>query len=599
MALSRKRAIARFPVLEALLARFTPGERLALYALAIVLAASVLALLLQISSYASETVPVRGGTLTEGEVGPARFINPVLALSGADEDLTELVYSGLMRARPDGSYVPDLASSYDVSSDGTVYTFHLRPGATFQDGTPVTSADVLFTISLAQNPDVRSPREADWVGVTIAAPDAETVQFTLPHAYAPFIEDTTMGILPKHLWQDVSAKELPFNPLNTHPVGSGPYRIANAATDATGAITRYDLVPFEQFALGAPYLKRISFLFYPNEDAMIQALNQKRIDAVAGISPDELASVTRADLDLASVTLPRVFGVFFNQNHAAVLADASVRAALNAALDKQAIVDAVLGGYGTTLDGPVPPNTTTGRGAVATAPHAFSASAAAAPATTTIDQAKLDAARAILEQGGWSFAPASTSTPADGLAGTWTKKSAPLRFTIATADEPELVATAKQAVAAWRRLGVDVTLQVYPLSEFNNTVLRPRDYDAILFGEVVGRSLDLFAFWHSSQRNDPGLNLAMYTNSHADEYLSEARAERSPAARAKLYAQFAAAVEKDQPAVFLYAPQFLYLVPTGIHGVVLGSLTMPADRFLNAYQWYANTTSVWSIFTSQ
>jgi peptide/nickel transport system substrate-binding protein len=587
--LAKERSVPHISKLESLLKRFSTGERLVLYALSILLAGSAFVLLMSLSARASVTVPVQGGSLTEGEVGPARFINPLLTLSQPDFDITELVYSGLMRAQPDGSYIPDLASSYEISADGTTYTFHLRTNATFQDGTPVSAGDVLYTVQLAQNPDIKSPRQADWIGVSVSAPDTHTIVFKLPHPYAPFIEDTTMGILPKHLWQNVSAEEFPFSPLNTHPVGSGPYRVTKVTTDSTGSATRYDLAPFQKFVLGAPYLGRISFIFYSNDADLIKAFDAHQIDAIAGASPLDLPSLKRTDVDIATMPLPRTFAVFLNQNHAPVLADSAVRGALDAAVDKNGLVNSVLNGYGAVLDGPIPPDVS--GDVVPAMPTVFTNKSTSAATTSASSFA--DHARAILQKGGWAF---------DSSASVWKKTSGKtklqLSFTLATADEPELVATAKAIVADWNAAGIKVSLQVYPLSELNTNVIRPRSYDALLFGEVDGRSLDLFAFWHSSQRNDPGLNLAMYANTKADALLSQARATTDERARNKLYAQFAAIVAKDQPAIFLYSPEFIYIVPTTLEGIQIGALTTPAERYLNVYQWYTDTKQVWSIFTN-
>lgn len=598
-----------------------------LYVLTAVLAVSVLVMVSAVDKSVSVTIPARGGTLVEGEVGPARFINPILTLSQPDQDLTALVYSGLMRQLPDGTLVPDLASSYSVSPDGTTYTFTIRPNAKFQDGTPVTAADVLFTVAEAQDPNLKSPQEADWAGVTATSPDPQTVVFTLAHAYAPFIEDTTLGILPKHLWQNVSDEEFPFDSLNTHPVGSGPYRVASVQTDSTGSATRYDLVPFSGYALGDPYLSRITFLFYPDDATMEKAFDQGQIQAMADISPADLASLSPQNADVIMSPLPRVYGVFFNQGHNPVLADASVRAALNDAVDKQSVVNTALDGYGVTLDGPIPPDvlgdvtpetvvpltdaskmnpvavsTPSTASPFSTQPSqtatARQASSSVSTSTSTSTQASSTpevagessyaaAARADLENGGWSY---STTD------GAWEKGKEKLTFTLATADEPELVATANAVAAFWSAAGINATVQIYPLSELNTNVIAPRDYDAVLFGEVVGPSLDLYAFWDSSQRNDPGLNLALYANETTDTLLSQARATTDIATRDNLYAQFAADVEKDQPAVFLYAPDFLYIVPKSIEGVSLGALATPADRYANIYGWYTQTQSVWGIF---
>ncbi|MEK7156898.1 MAG: ABC transporter substrate-binding protein [Patescibacteria group bacterium] len=580
--LVEERSLWRIGGLEGLLRALRPSERLVLYALSVLLAVSVLALLAGLNSSVSVTVPAPGGELIEGQVGSARFINPILTISQADEDISKLVYSGLMRSHPYG-IIPDLAESYEISEDGTTYTFTLREGATFHDGTPVTADDVLFTVAAAQNPDIKSPRRADWDGVQVSSPDARTIVFKLAHAYAPFIENTALGILPKHVWKDVPAAEFPFSPANTHPIGSGPFRIETVSTDATGSATRYALVPFKDFTLGPPYLKRITFIFYPNQDEMLKAFDAGKIDAVAGVTPADLRGLKRSNFDFVHVPLPRVFGVFFNQSHATVLADASVRQALEAAVDKKYLVDSVLGGYGASLEGPIPPGVLGATQPAVSGPYVAKTASEPTNATTTY----ATDARAVLTRGGWTF---------DEAKEVWTKKKTELSFTIATADEPELVATVNALAEAWRLAGIKVTVQVYSLSELNTSVIRPRQYDAILFGEVVGRTADLFAFWHSSQRNDPGLNLSLYANSRVDSLLTQARATNDTQDREELYKQFAATVAKDDPAIFLYAPEFLYVVPKGMHGIALGALTSASERFLNVYQWYTDTEEVWSIF---
>ena len=585
--LTRERSFSHFFKLESLLRSFSPAERLSLYILSAVLALSALALLSGVNSAVSVLQPARGGTYTEGIVEPPRFINPVLALSQSDEDLTQLVYSGLTRVIPDStanvysktsdSVIPDLSESYDISPDGTTYTFTLRKNAKFHDGMPVTSDDILFTIQTIQNPGIKSPRRADWEGVAVSAPDPHTVIFQLQRAYAPFIENTAIGILPKHLWGSVRAEEFPFNPLNTHPVGSGPYKVSALETDSTGAATSYALVSFDTFTLGVPFLNKINFLFYPNEDALVKAFNSGKVMGIASITPAGLSLIRQTDSVVMHIPLPRVFGVFFNQGHAPVLADASVRAALNVATDKSAIVDSVLNGYGVALTGPIPPG-------VLKNPTPSKSDAELSP------QDRADKARDTLAKGGWTF---------DEKAGVWKKNKQVLSLSLATSDAPELSATAEKIAGFWKAAGIDVNVKIYPLSELNTNIIRPRAYDAIFFGEVVGRSLDLFAFWHSSQRNDPGLNLAMYANSKTDTLLASARALTSRSDRENLYNSFSTIIAKDQPAVFLYSPEFIYIVPNTLHGIRLGALTTPSERFQNVYEWYVNTELVWNFFTNE
>lgn len=566
----------RFPRLsdfEGILKTFSPSERLLFYCLTVILAISTLALLAGANARASVTVPSPGGTLTEGVLGTARFINPLLAITEADRDLSTLVFSGLTRISSDGSVIPDLASSYQISEDGTTYTFTLRDNLTFHNGAPLTAEDVIFTIRTAQNPDIKSSRRADWDGVTVSSPDEKTVVFTLPRPYAPFLENTTIGILPSKVWQSVSSEEFPFASLNTDPIGSGPYKIEKIARDKTGAPTMYELVPFKRFVLGAPNLKKITILFFSNETTLVDAWNTGRIDSFAGVSAGELSHLTDAHTRIIQAPLPRVFGVFFNQGHAPILSDLAVRAALDAAIDKNALVDTILNGYASTLDGPIPP------GVLAESENGASAND---------EQFKgIEEARAILERNDWEF------NEGDQV---WKKDEEVLTFSLATSDAPELSKTAEMLAAAWKEAGIPVEIHVYPVSELNSTVIRPRAYDAVLFGEVVGRTLDLFAFWHSSQRNDPGLNLAMYTNSKADSLLANARTTTDRAEREALYASFAGIIEEERPAIFLYAPQLLYVLPESIKGVELGTLTTPAERFSGVYKWYTNTEQVWDFF---
>ena len=137
---------------------------------------------------------------------------------------------------------------------------------------------------------------------------------------------------------------------------------------------------------------------------------------------------------------------------------------------------------------------------------------------------------------------------------------------------------------------------VYNQGDLSQNVIRPRKYDALLFGEVIDREVDLFAFWDSSQRNDPGLNVALYANATADKALEQLRTTQSVEQRQALYAQFKAQLDADIPAVFLYAPDFVYSVPNDLKGLDLGFIEAPSDRFLSVAQWHLEEDYVWPLF---
>ena len=559
---------------ERVLVSLSPFERLLLYVLALVMAGSAFYMLAVLNEDTTTTVPSRGGSLTEGIVGTPRFVNPLLATSDADRDLTELVYSGLMRAKPDNTLAPDLAESYTISNDDTVYTFTLRSNATFQDGTPVTAHDVVYTVQTAQNPAYKSVKRMDWEGVKVEEVDPHTVRFTLPHPYAPFLEAATMGILPSHLWENISPNDFAFDRLNVQPVGSGPYRISKVNEDSHGTPLSYTLKAFRKFTLGDPLIPNMRIKFFSSDEDAMTALRNGNIESLAGISTD-VADKVGTDTKVLRRSLPRIFGVFFNQSKNPVLADATVRKALDQAVSRQDIIDQALNGYGVPEDSPIPPDVFTTR-----APAAY---------TDTLTQAEhISEATSTLEKAGWKYATASSTVR--------TKGKQDLAFSLATADTPELTKTANLLASEWKAVGAKVTVQVFSSADLNTSVIRPRDYDALLFGEVVGRSADVYAFWHSSQRNDPGLNLALYANTDTDKLLSSAREESDAQKREADLANFEKLLAADHPAIFLYTPDFLYAIPKNLYGVSLGSLTTPAERFLNVYEWHRETERVWDIF---
>ncbi len=535
-------------------------------------------------------VPRYGGSHTEGIVGTPRFINPLLAISPADRDLTAVVYAGLMKRSADGTLVPQLAESYKISDDGTVYTFTLRPDLTFQDGTPLTADDVVYTIKEAANPNIRSPLYANWEGVKVDVLDARTVTFTLPQPYAPFIENTTIGILPKHIWAPLADDQFSFSQFNTRPVGAGPYEVTNVVVDKSGIPSRYELRAFDRYVLGKPHIAQLNFALYRDRDSVLQAFTDGRVDAVYNVAPAKMDDLLEANGTPVILRAPllRVFGVFLNHNKQPVFMDAAVREALDVATPRRSIVGQILGGYGTALDAPVPPNVLAAvRG---TSTDSTSTSADMLDSATSTLQRDLSHARSILEGAGWKRGD-------DGVY-TLTKnkdQTTRLAFTLSTVDTPELVQAANMIADSWRQLGAEVDVKVFNATDLTQSVIRPRKYDALLFGMDLGHELDLYAFWHSSQRNDPGLNIAQFADIEADAALDNLRVATSTDAQDKLIGKFLDRVASEHAAISLYAPDFTYVVRDGLRNVTLHPIADASERFDTIDQWYQETDSVWPV----
>jgi len=536
-------------------------------------------LLVRVADRFLNEVPRYGGTFTEGVIGFPRHINPVIARTDTDRDIALLVYSGLVRKMPDGSFIPDLAQSVTMSEDGKVYTATLRENIHFHDGTPVTSNDVAFTISAMVDSarEIKGTRRASWEGVTVEAPDAQTITFTLPAPYVPFMEQLTMGIMPSHLWGSLPHEQFDLSNLNLRPIGTGPYMVKSVTLRGDGIPVEYLLQSFDDFALGRPYIKNIIVKFYGNRDELLGAYESEDIIAMSDVDPalgETLARDGRSRV--LSAPLDRVFAVYFNQAHSPVLADKSVRSALEALTDRTGLIASVLRGYGTPISGPVPP----GR---YDTPFV----------STTTPEERLSIAADILDKGGWKKNEDGLYQKTDAKK----KTSLDLSFAISTGDTEELKAAAEYLAKTWKTLGGVVETKVYDKSTLAKDVITPRLYDALLYGAVIDRLPDLLPFWHSSQRTDPGLNIAMYTNSKADKLLEQSRGATTTESGKLALGKFIAELAVDQPAVFLYSPSFLYATKGPIGGITLGAMSTKADRLTSVYAWYTETERVWSIFT--
>ncbi len=564
---------------------FTPTEKVAFVFFLSLLGISAFVMVSKINQSFMVQIPALGGTLNEGIVGTPRFINPVLALGDADRDLTTLVYSGLLKVNTHGALVPDLAESYTVSTDGLEYTFVLRKDARFHDDTPVTIDDIEFTIQKIQDPAIKSPKRANWDGITTSRINENTVIFTLKKPYSPFIENTTIGILPKHLWKNVDAEQFQFSPYNIRPIGSGPYLIKKIVRDRDDVPQSYELTSFKKYVLGAAHIKTLILHFYTNEQTLLEAYKNEEIESLNSISAKEASELNKTGIAIERAPLPRIFGVFFNQNQAPIFASDEVREALNLAVDKDTIVTEALYGYGTKIDGPIPQDLISGGAPDLLATNTQSKSEAE----------RIETAKALLTKNGWK--PNEAGIMEKVIMDKKVKKETKtLRFSLSTPNAPELKKTAELLKAQWKKIGAEVDLKVFDTGELSQNVIRPRKYDAILFGEIIGRDLDLFAFWHSSQRNDPGFNIAMYINTKADKLLEDARVISNTAERLDKYRRFDEIVREDNAAIFTYSPDFIYIIPNTIQGFSIGQITTPADRFMNIQDWYIETDHIWKIF---
>ena len=525
--------------------------------------------------YLRITVPIPrvGGSYTEGIMGDPHTINPIYASRDTDRDISRLIFSGLVTYNGTGAIEPDLADRVDISPDGKIYTVTLKKNLQWHDGETITPDDIVFTVHTIQNGQFRSPLRSDWQGVNVEKLGDNSVRFLLRAPYAPFIENLTLGIIPQHVWQNVTPDQAPLHEANLKPVGSGPYKFDQLKQNKDGSISWYQIVRNAHYHRSGPYIQKIVFQFFKSEDEMYAAWRRGIIDGYGGVAPVHSGDINSENSLLLSLTMPRVFGIFFNPKRASPLEDIRVRTAIASAIDRTEIAQAQRQNKAIPAQGPLPWLN--------------------GSATSPVYPYDPDHARNLLKQAGWK------DVDGDGLLEkTSTQKiksktqatTTPLRFTLTTSDWPDLIQTAAILQRQFKDVGLDLVIEKKSYQDLESSVIRPRNFEILLFGQVYGYEADPFAFWHSSQIKDPGLNITFFSDKKVDKILEDIRKTSDPEIRNSAYRDFSDIIIKNLPAVFLFSQDYFYLLPNGIQGVSPVKISLPSDRFNEINTWYRSMT---------
>lgn len=517
-----------------------------------------------LSTYYQRVEPIPGGIYSEGIVGTVSNVNPIYATSDVDSSLSRLLFAGLFTYNTNNQLTGDLASGYKVSSDGKAYTVTLKPHETWQDGKPLTSADVAFTYQTIEDPDAQSPLLSSWQGVKVSTPTARTVVFNLPSPLAAFPNNLTTGIIPKHILNSVPVADLRSADFNTvSPVGAGPFGwhgLQVSGTDPSNAEEQVALLPFAEYVGGQPKLSEFIVHTYASQTALQQAFQSGQLTAAAGLEqPPAKQPFTTHSLLLTAGTY-----VFFKTSNG-VLSDTKVRQALVAASQPHVIRDNL--GY---MTHPVMEPLLEGQ-------LAFN---------TSYEQKANDvvAAKSILAQDGW--------TP--GAKGLVYKNGQPLTFNLVAVDTPEYRQVTKELRAEWKAVGANVNIDLESSADYTTT-LTGHDYDATLYGISIGTDPDVFVYWDSSQadvRSANRLNLSEWKNPTADTALEAGRTRLDPKLRTIKYAPFLQAWQQDAPALGLYQPRYLYVTRGALYGLTTHAINNSTDRFDNVQNWEVRTAKV-------
>ena len=547
-----------FYKLKSISKKITPNERKYFYGFLSLSILAIISLAVLTFTKVTHAVPIQGGTYIEGVVGQPTFINPVISGNNdVDRDLITLTFCSLN----------DIAEKVSPEDDKT-WKVRIKEEAKWHDGEKLTSDDVIFTINKIQDPEYKSPLNSSWQGVGTERVSEREILFTLPSSFS-FFEDNTkkLFVIPKHIYNDIPLSNWRLSDYNLQPIGCGPYKFESFKKKTDGFITKYNFIANDNYIKGAPLIQNFEVNFYTDPNQAIEDFILARIDGLGGLSKDQIDQIKRTK-SLEALPTPRYFAAFFNQSSHPALKNKNLRLALDTAIDRNLLIRETLGGYAIPVLGPITPNFLDN--------SLFN---------TKENEDHLKKANDILENSGWIY----DEEIGNSVRVSQRDSDIRLEFDLLVPETDILIKTAKELESTWSQIGVKINTIVLSPETINNEILKERNYQILLFGNILGANPDLFSFWHSSQKFSPGLNLSLYENKTADKLIESIRSSFDKIEQESNLISLQTLIMGDIPAVFLNSPNYLYITTTELKGFNDKLIITPSNRFDDVEKWYLRT----------
>ncbi|HET9211913.1 MAG TPA: ABC transporter substrate-binding protein [Thermoanaerobaculia bacterium] len=506
--------------------------------------------------------PRRGGTVVTGWTAePGGVNNLILPNSQPTNEMVFRLFLHLSEEQADfqqhpATLKPQLAESWDWSPDHKTLTFHLRKDVVWSDGVPVTADDVRWTWKAQTNPDVawELSDSKRWI-TDVEAVDPHTARFHFSRVYAKQLLDANEGaVFPKHAWEALPFKEWRQNGdwFRQHLVVDGPFTVASWQPQQQVVLQRNG----RYYEKGLPYLDRVVMRQVPDQASGFTQLLSGDLDFLLQIAPRDVPRVKASPkLELIAYWFNIYVAVVWN-NERPLFRDPEVRRALTLAIDRQQIVQTVLGPFGKVADSPI-----------------LTSVWAHDPSIHPLPYDPKEAAR-ILAAKGWK------DTDGDGVLD---KDGKPFAFELLVNTGNQLRTDASVMIQSQlQKVGIRATPRQI---EFNTlaTQTTAGKFDATILGYTIDTSLDLWSNFHS-QAIQEGSNYPRYRNPAMDHLLEVAQSQRDLEAERPYLYQIQQLVHRDQPLTFLWESQRL----TALNKRVRNAHPTATFSFFNLQEWWVS-----------
>ncbi len=456
---------------------------------------------------------------------PSR-LNPILANDSASSEIADWIFNGLFKYDKDGKPTLDLASSYKFQTD-TKLIINLRKNVLWHDNKKFTAKDVIFTYNTIINPKVFNSIKSNYKEVkSVKALNDYTIEIIYKKPYFKALEIWMVGILPSHILKD--DKNIMTSSFNKQPIGTGPYKLN---TFKTGQDIK--LYANDKYFQGRAKIDEILYKFLPDTNTSFLFLKQKRLD-VSGLTPLQIDRQISKNFtkNYQVIERPSFSYSYLGFNlKSEKFKDRRIREALSLGINRKELVDILFFGHGKVSNGPF-------------LPGSFAYNKSVKPIKQNIKKAKQ-----LLQELGYN-------------------KANPFTFEVITNTGNDTRINAAQIMQyQLNKIGVKMKIRVMEWQAYLNTIVHPRNFEAILLGWSLALMPDAYPLWHSSNNKLGGFNLVGYENKEVDNLIEKASTTVNREKLGSIYKKIFKKITDDIPYLFLYIPNSITVVNKEIENI--------------------------------
>lgn len=451
---------------------------------------------LSVENY-SENIFYRGGTYSEGILGEVKTLNPLFTSTNTERSFEQIAFSRIYDIDETGNLKGDLAESVSTSDNYKNFKIKMRNNAVWSDGRKITANDVIFTIKLLREQSINPSDFKAWKNVEISKNSDYEFSVKVPSSSSSVLYSFNFSILPEHILKDIQIEKIRESAFSKNPITSGAFNFKSVQND--GDKTTISLVKNKRYYKGEAYIDNFDIVAFKDEAKLKNALISGEIVASPSLKISEFSESERDKLKSRETNVNRGIYAFLN-NSDSVLKDLKVRKAIQTGVDipkvrkEMEFVDKLdfptLNQFLNTKD-------------------------------LSIPKYDFDQAQKILDEAGWK----------KNSNGILEKDGKTAILNIATTSVYNYKKAAEEIESQLKKLGFDAKLTVIDKDDktgaFVQSILQPRNYSILVYEIDLGADPDIYAFWHSSQSGQKGLNFSNYNDAVADDLLLNSRTDQS------------------------------------------------------------------------